>query len=779
MKKCTELEPRLLKVRRKGLLFSRMKPTSTSSRNATLCGALVLLAGSSATFGQAFSITNIVVPAASSLAVSSMNADGHVAGYFYTTNSEQHAFLWQDGAGMDLGTLGGSTSVGNCVNNFGQVAGYSSSVGDTEFHAFSGIGQTLFDLGTLGGPVSTANWISDAGHVTGYSFVSALSVDTRAFLIRNSGGLQDLGTLGGSYSSGAVVNNVGQVAGDSTTPGDSENHAFLHNGTLRDLGTLGGVYSSAHALNDAGHVAGESSLSGEAETHAFLFDGTTMHDVGTLGGTYSAGYHINDASQVVGDSSLAGDTEFHGFIYHNGTLTDLGTLGGGHSSAWGVNNFGQVVGTSSNAQGKVHAFVWQNGTMHDLNSLIPANTGWELTGAHFINDSGQIAGAGLLHGQPAWFLLTPQAPNQSPVAQAGSDQNVSTAGSAALVGLNGSASSDPDGDALTYVWAEGAVTLGTTATLSVSLGVGSHTITLRVTDTHDASAEDTVVVVVTSTADTVAPVVNCPENRTASANELGQASVPDFLTGLVASDNVTEASALVKTQSPPAGTLVRSGSHQVLLTVTDAAGNATTCNVAFNVSDTTPPTVLFPEEFFRKARVGCLAVVPNLSRLVRARDNCTPNSHLQFVQQPAAGTPVTIGNHVIHLSLTDAAGNVTRGDVLFHVVDVAAPRFRSLTADPVVLEPADRRMVPVTLTAVVTDNCTENPRCQIVSVTSSEFIAAQGENPTPDWNFTGDMTLKLRAEVLGRGARIYTIRVSCTDASGNTTYRNVHVRVSR
>jgi len=744
----------------------------------TLGGVAAALALSTSALAQTFTVTNITVPGALSLAVSSMNASGHVAGYGYNAAGEQHAFVWRDGDGQDLGTLGGSTSVGNCLNNFGQVAGYSSSVGDTEYHAFSGIGLTLFDLGTLGGTVSTANWISDAGHLTGYSFVSPSSIDSRAFLIRNAGALQDLGTLGGTFSSGTVVNNSGQVAGDSSITGDGETHAFFHDGSMRDLGTLGGIYSSAHALNDAGHVAGESTLAGEAETHAFWFDGTTVHDLGTLGGTYSTGYEINDASQIVGDSFLVGDTRYHGFFYDNGTMTDLGSLGGNYSSAWAINNSAQVVGVSSNSQAELHAFVWQNGSMLDLNSLLPANSGWELSAAHFINDNGQIVGVGRFHGQDAWFLLTPR-PNQSPVANAGPDQNVSTAGSAALVNLDGSASSDPDGDALQYLWSENGVTLGTTVTLSVSLGVGSHTLTLRVTDPHDAAAEDTVVVVVvTSGSDMVPPVVSCPENQAASAGENGLAAVPDLLSGLVASDNLTEASALVKTQSPVAGTLVECGSHHVLIGVTDAAGNTTTCDVVFTVSDTTAPVLQCPEEITRAVRAGCFATVPDLSKRLHAYDNCTPTNELRFAQEPAAGTLVRPGSSEIHVSVTDAAGNTARCAVPFHAVDASAPRFRSLRADPLALQAtANHSMVPVTLTAVAIDNCTESLRYQIVAVTSSELVTGEGDRTSPDWQITGDLTLKLRAEVTG-SCRIYTVRVACSDAAGNTSYRNVHVRVA-
>ena len=54
-----------------------------------------------------------------------------------------------------------------------------------------------------------------------------------------------------------------------------------------------------------------------------------------------------------------------------------------------------------------HAFVWNGVAMQDLNSLIPAGSGWLLTDANGVNDSGVIVGTGTLGGQTRAFRLTP------------------------------------------------------------------------------------------------------------------------------------------------------------------------------------------------------------------------------------------------------------------------------------------------------------------------------------------------------------------------------------
>jgi hypothetical protein len=88
--------------------------------------------------------------------------------------------------------------------------------------------------------------------------------------------------------------------------------------------------------------------------------------------------------------------------------------------------------------------------------------------------------------------------NQPPAANAGPDQTVtdSDGNNSESVTLDGSGSSDPDGTISSYVWKEGTTQIATGATPVVTLAVGSHTITLTVTDDDGATATDTVVVTV-------------------------------------------------------------------------------------------------------------------------------------------------------------------------------------------------------------------------------------------------------------------------------------------
>ncbi len=86
--------------------------------------------------------------------------------------------------------------------------------------------------------------------------------------------------------------------------------------------------------------------------------------------------------------------------------------------------------------------------------------------------------------------------NQPPIANAGVDQTVPSDGTSASVQLDGSGSSDPDGDDLEYAWLENGNLLSDEMLPTVVLSNGTHVLTLVVTDEWGVSAQDQVVVTV-------------------------------------------------------------------------------------------------------------------------------------------------------------------------------------------------------------------------------------------------------------------------------------------
>jgi hypothetical protein len=138
-----------------------------------------------------------------------------------------------------------------------------------------------------------------------------------------------------------------------------------------------------------------------------------------------------------------------------------------------------------------------------------------------------------------------------------------------------------------------------------------------------------------------------------------------------------------------------------------------------------------------------------------------------------------LGTHYITLVVTDSAGATSRDDMIVTIEDTTAPTINSISANPNVLWPANHNMVAVTVTVDFEDICDPLPVCTIVDVTCNESVNGRGDgNTQPDWEITGDLTVKLRAERTGSGSgRVYTIHVECVDASGNIATATVDITV--
>jgi probable HAF family extracellular repeat protein len=156
-------------------------------------------------------------------AATAVNDEGQVVGgsgtcAFPAPSDLQHAVLWQRGAVIYLGSLGGAVNnLAFAINDRGQVVGQSDLPGDMTGHAFLWQNGVMTDLGTLpGDSSSSASAINDQGQVVGSSCDT--NGNCRAFIWQR-GVMTDLNTLavpsGSFYLLQAVINAGGEIAGQA------------------------------------------------------------------------------------------------------------------------------------------------------------------------------------------------------------------------------------------------------------------------------------------------------------------------------------------------------------------------------------------------------------------------------------------------------------------------------------------------------------------------------------------------------------------------------------
>ncbi len=333
-----------------------------------------------------------------------------------------HASLAVQYTIKDIGRIDGAQTVGTSVNNFGHVAGIAQT-DQNDYQAVYYDG-TLHNLGPLFGQTFSEAWsINSSNQIAGTSYSTTGLFSNEAILY--DGSVHVLGSFTGPGPGGAAygINNLGEVTGTALNAASAQ-HAFTWipsspngtSGTMYDIGTFGGN-SKGIGINSSGEVVGYA-FADQTNVSQLPFlwkptvpNGNTgaMYSLGSYGGANGAAEAINASGQITGESN-------HAFLWNpttangvTGALVDLGSLGGSYSSGLDINSSGEVVGDSLLAGDAVdHAIVYTSASgMVDLNTLIPANSGWELDYASGVNDLGQITGQGFFGNQYHIFLLTP------------------------------------------------------------------------------------------------------------------------------------------------------------------------------------------------------------------------------------------------------------------------------------------------------------------------------------------------------------------------------------
>jgi probable HAF family extracellular repeat protein len=129
---------------------------------ALFLGIIALLTWGSSHVTADFRVTDLGTLPSGSYGPNSLawgiNAAGQVVGDSGSSNGNQHAFLYSNGAMTDLGTLGGNPySFAFAINASGQIVGESGPfAGSPANQALLYSNGTMTGLGTLGGSLSSA-----------------------------------------------------------------------------------------------------------------------------------------------------------------------------------------------------------------------------------------------------------------------------------------------------------------------------------------------------------------------------------------------------------------------------------------------------------------------------------------------------------------------------------------------------------------------------------------------------------------------------------------------
>jgi len=284
---------------------------------------------------------------------------------------------------VDLGTLGGESTVPSAVNDHGQVVG-RSQVEDGRWHAFLWTDGVMTDL-TPDAQYGNATDVSNRGEVSGW-VQPAAGEESDGFVWARG---RTTVVVDGGYA--LRVNERGQVGGVvDETETTRENPFVWTAGTRVDLppppfpGAFG--VSGLVDLNDKGVVLGRGEFDDDNDL-VYLWSRGRFTELRDASGSVLLGVDLNDRGSVAGvvwNEARAREAA----LWQRGRIVRIGALPGATwTEAAALNESDVVVGTSTAQRGTPGtAFVWRAGVL----TAVEDGDGWSTATA--VNDAGLVAG---------------------------------------------------------------------------------------------------------------------------------------------------------------------------------------------------------------------------------------------------------------------------------------------------------------------------------------------------------------------------------------------------
>ncbi len=226
--------------------------------------------------------------------------------------------------------------------------------------------------------------------------------------------------------------------------------------------------------------------------------------------------------------------------------------------------------------------------------------------------------------------------------------------------------------------------------------IGVTTITFTATDSsgNTSSCDFTITVV-----DNQAPLAVC-QNITIQLGADGLATITAEDLDGGSTDNC--GTPLIFTASQTTFDCSNVGQNSVILTVTDAAGNSSTCTAIVTVEDSIAPVALCAAPFTIELDANGIATIDIADIDAGSTDNCSIAS-IELSQ--STFTCADLGENVITLTVTDPSGNVSTCTTTVTVIDVIAPVLTCIDFTLELGPDGTAFLTPEDIGGTSTDNC--------------------------------------------------------------------------